>query len=169
MYIFVGFAIISSRTAAICILIFCHSSANISLYSNTRSEDVLKLSDNDESTCLNVTRSNVTPSLIAQLHVEVPVENVPHEYLVIKVVANGLKCNASIVFYKVGGSMSDCHMKETQGKVGRPFWVVPNMGTCYFRIPVECEARDDFCQFNGVLVVSNTNGESAEICELTQG
>ena len=143
--------------------------ANISLNSNTRPGDLLKLSDNNKSTCLSLARSNVTPSLIAQLHVEVPVENVPDEYFVIKIITSGLKCNASIVFYKVGGSVAGCHMKETQGKVGHPFWVVPNMSTCYFRIPVECEARDDFCQFNGVLVVSNTKGEFVEICELTQG
>ena len=129
----------------------------------------MMLSDKNESTCLNVTRSNITPSLIAQLHVEVPVENVPEEYFLIKIITKGLKCNSSIAFYKLGETMSDCHMKETQGKVGQLFWVVPNMSTCYFRIPVECEARDDFCQFNGVLVVSNTKGKSAEICELTQG
>ena len=127
------------------------------------------ISDKNESTCLNVTRSNVTPSLIAQLHVEVPVENVPDEYFVIKIITKGLKCNASIVFYKMEETRSDCHMKETQAKVGHPFWVVPNMSTCYFRIPVNCEARYYFCQFNGVLVVSNTNGESAEICELALG
>ena len=168
MYFFEGVPLFHQTDKNLC-FDFCRFSASISLYSNTRSEGVLKMRDSNKSTCLNVTRSNVTPSLIAQLHMEVPVENVPDEYLVIKVVANGLTCNSSIVFYKVGGTMSDCHMKETQGKVGQSFWVVPNMSTCYFRIPVECGNRDDFCQFNGVLVVSNTKGESAEICELTQG
>ena len=91
------------------------------------------MSDKNESTCLNVTRQTITMSLISELHVKIQNENIPDKYVVIKILMNGPRCNTSIVIYKLGGTVPDCKMKKTQGKVGQPFWVVLNMNICYYK------------------------------------
>ena len=124
------------------------------------------MSDKNESTCLNVTRSNMTLSLIAAVNVKVPFENVPDQILI-----NGLECNTAVVFYNVGETTSNCAKKKTQGEVGQLLSAVPNSNTniCYYELLVECENGDTWCLFEGVLVVNNPKGESVEICEFNQG
>ena len=144
-------------------------SANFSLNTNTKTEDVLMMSDKNESTCLNVTRPNMTLSLITNVNVKVPFEYVPDQYFVTEIMINGLECNTSMVFYNVGETTFNCAKKKTQGEVGELLSAVPNSNVCYYKLPVECEDRDDWCVFEGVLVVNNTKGESVEICEFNQG
>ena len=127
--------------------------------------------DKNESTCLNVTRPNMTLSLIAELNVVAPSESVPDQYFVMEIMMNGLECNTSVVFYNVGGTTSNCAKKKTQGEVGQLLSAVPNSNTniCYYELPVECEDRDDWCEFDSVLAMNNPKGESVEICEFNQG
>ena len=145
--------------------------ANFSLNTNTRPEDVLMMMDKNESTCLNVTRPNMTLSLLAAVNVKVPFEYVPDQYFVTEILMNGLECNTSVVFYNVGETTSSCAKKKTQGEVGQLLPGVPNSKTnvCYYELPVECEDGDDWCEFDGVLAVNNPKGESVEICEFNQG
>ena len=153
------------------ILQCCQFSANLSINTNTRSEDVLMMSDKNESTCLNVTRPNMTLSLIAEINIRVPFVYVPDQYFVMEILMNGLECNTSVVFYNIGETTSNCAKKKTQGEVGQLLSAVPNSNTnvCYYELPVECEDGDNWCVFEGVLAMNNPNGESVEICEFNQG
>ena len=129
------------------------------------------MSDKNESTCLNVTRPNMTLSLIAAVNIRVPFEYVPDQYIVMEIMMNGLECNTSVVFYNVGETTSNCAKKNTHGEVGQLLSAVSNSNTniCYYELRVECEGGDNWCEFDGVLVVNNTKGESVEICEFNQG
>ena len=149
----------------------CQFAANLSINTNTRPEDVLMMSDKNESTCLNVTRPNMTLSLIAAVNVKVPFEYVPDQYFVSEIMMNGLECNTSVVFYNVGETTPSCAKKKTQGEMGQLLSAVNNSNTnvCYYKLPVACEDGDNWCEFDGVLAVNNTKGESVEICEFNQG
>ena len=141
-----------------------HFSANISLNTNTRVEDVLMISDKNESTCLNVTRPNVTPSLIAELNIVASSESVPDQYIVTEIMMNGLECNTSVVFDKV--EENNCQMKKTNGEVGKLLSAVPNTNMCYHKLPVECDVGYALCKFEGVLAVHNPEEKPVEICEI---
>ena len=141
-----------------------HFSTNIIFNTNTRPEDIQMMSDKNESTCLNVTRPNVTLSLITELNVVAPSESVPDQYFVMEILMNGLECNTSVVFYKV--EETNCQMKKTNGDVGKLLSAVPNSNMCYYELPVECDVGDALCKFEGVLAVHNPEEKSAEICEI---
>ena len=113
----------------------------------------------------------MTLSLITAVNVRVPFEYIPDQYFVTEIMMNGLECNTCVVFYNVGETTSNCAKKKSRGEVGRRLSAVPNSNTntCYYKLPVECEDRDYWCVFEGVLAVNNTNGESVEICEFNQG
>ena len=122
------------------------------------------MSDKNESTCLNVTRPNMTLSLIAELNVKVPFEYVPDQYLVTEIMMNSLECNTSIIFYKVGEN--NCQMKKTNGDVGKLLSAVPNSNMCYYELPVECDVGDALCKFEGVLAVHNPEQKPVEVGEI---
>ena len=141
-----------------------HFSANISLNTNTRPEDVQMMSDKNESTCLNVTRPNVTLPLITELNVVAPSESVPDQYFVMEILMNGLECNTSVVLYKI--RVNNCQMKKTHGEVGKLLSAVPNSNVCYYQLPVDCDVGADLCKFEGVLAVHNPEEKLVEICEI---
>ena len=125
---------------------------------------MLMMSDKNESTCLNVTRPNMTMSLVAAVNFRVPFEYVPDQYIVMEILMNGLDCNTSVVFYKMGEN--NCRMKKTNGKVGKLLSAVPNSNMCYYELPVECYLGDALCKFEGVLAVHNTEEKPVKICEI---
>ena len=62
-------------------------------------------------------------------------------------------------------------MKKTDEEVGQLLSSVPNSkkNICYYQLPVECDWSGDWCKFDGVLAIQNTESDSVEICELKQG
>ena len=106
----------------------------------------------------------MTLSLATEINVVAPSESVPDQNFVLEIMINGLECNTSLVFYKVGEN--NCQMKKVNSEVGKLLSAVSNSNMCYYELPIECDVLDDLCKFEGVLAVHNPEEKPVEICEI---